>query len=212
MVDIQFQGPKFTWIRGLTGSRMDRYVANSDWFECFHAASSLHLPKLKSDHCPILLKLSSTKPTAPTKRPFKFFAPWVTHEGFTKRVKDNWKVNHIWEENVNLFTNAVQKWNRNVFGDINNRKADLLAQLDQLNNYDNQAWDQKRQEVWKELEKCLIQEEIMWMQRSRCNWYSYGDKNTRYFHTSTQCRRERKNIKALQKGDGNGATIRRSLN
>jgi hypothetical protein len=42
--------------------------------------------------------------------------------------------------------------------------------------------DAKAKELANLVEILLEQEEIHWLQRSRVNWLSQGDKNTRFFH------------------------------
>ncbi|XP_028782609.1 uncharacterized protein LOC114738708 [Neltuma alba] len=131
--EVDFQGPRFTWSRGNSYSRIDRVLANSEWFETFIDASVLHLPKLKSDHCPLLVKMNRQRRSRGKTNHFRFFAPWVTHEGFNDVVKNAWRSSNSWEANVGNFKEDVLEWNRSVFGNINRRKAGLLAKLDRLN-------------------------------------------------------------------------------
>lgn len=53
-----------------------------------------------------------------------------------------------------------------------------------------------------EYNQVLFQEEIYWFQKSRENKIRLGDRNTRYFHTSTLIRRRRNEIMALKQTDG----------
>jgi hypothetical protein len=48
------------------------------------------------------------------------------------------------------------------------------------------------------VEILLEQEEIHWLQRSRVNWLSQGDKNTRFFHQFASARRKKNMIKRLK--------------
>lgn len=123
----------------------------------------------------------------------------------------SWRESRHWEENVAAFTSDIVERNKRVFGNIGRRKRMLLDKLDKLNHCGtlNTQLEKQRVEVWGELEQCLVQEEIMWLQRSRCQWYANGDKNTR-FHNVTNSRRRRKNIKHYKKKMGCGVIMRRN--
>ncbi|XP_028802481.1 uncharacterized protein LOC114757572 [Neltuma alba] len=105
--EVDFQGPRFTWSRGNSYSRIDRVLANSEWFETFTDTSVLHLPKLKSDHCPLLVKLNRQRRSRGKTNHFCFFAPWVTHEGFNDVVRNAWRSSNSWEANAGNFKEDV---------------------------------------------------------------------------------------------------------
>lgn len=54
----------------------------------------------------------------------------------------------------------------------------------------------------KEFETVLEQEKLIWFQKSREKWIHLGDRNTKYFHTSTVIRRRRNRIEALKDDEG----------
>ena len=56
----------------------------------------------------------------------------------------------------------------------------------------------KEEALVKEFEVVLEQEEMIWFQKSREKWIELGDRNTKYFHTSTIIRRRRNRIEALK--------------
>jgi hypothetical protein len=58
--------------------------------------------------------------------------------------------------------------------------------------------DAKAKELANLVEILLEQEEIHWLQRSRVNWLSQGDKNTRFFHQFASARRKKNMIKRLK--------------
>jgi hypothetical protein len=60
----------------------------------------------------------------------------------------------------------------------------------------------KHEEIAKEIEKLLEQEELHWAQRSRINWLQHGDKNTSYFHNFANARKQKNKIKKLKNSDG----------
>ncbi|CAL1383991.1 unnamed protein product [Linum trigynum] len=56
LIDVGINGPKFTWSNGKLSQRLDRALCNQEWIRTFPDTLSDHLPKLRSDHRPILVK------------------------------------------------------------------------------------------------------------------------------------------------------------
>ena len=54
----------------------------------------------------------------------------------------------------------------------------------------------------KELDVVLGQEQKLWALKSRINWMVQGDRNTAFFHVSTLVRRKRNQILAIKNGVG----------
>lgn len=48
----------------------------------------------------------------------------------------------------------------------------------------------------------LLQEEMLWLQKSRNDWLKAGDDNAKFFHTLTLVRKRRNRIEALKNEDG----------
>lgn len=81
--DLNYQGSPFTWFslrnkRISIKERLDRCLGNSVW--CVQQAKSqvFHLPKLGSDHRPILLDTHPTESKSPPI--FRFEHIWTTKE------------------------------------------------------------------------------------------------------------------------------------
>jgi hypothetical protein len=53
-----------------------------------------------------------------------------------------------------------------------------------------------------EFEKVHTQLEVFWHQRSRINWVSYGDRNTKFFHNAATIHWRKNMIMSLQRDDG----------
>ena len=76
LLDLGFSGPKYTWsnwrqLTDLILERIDRCFANPSWRILFPEALVTHLPRVFSDHYPILLELA--KPPAEMRnKPFRF--------------------------------------------------------------------------------------------------------------------------------------------
>nr|GMD60285.1 uncharacterized protein LOC109175135 [Ipomoea batatas] len=76
LIDMGFSGPRYTWTKGLpTGqakaARLDRVLCNLSWRNLFPASTVTHLPRVSSDHTPLLIRMfdEATNRVKPT---FKF--------------------------------------------------------------------------------------------------------------------------------------------
>lgn len=78
----------FTWFKGASKSKLDRFLVQSDWVVKFPILSASILKRCISDHCPIILK-SSDFEWGP--RPFRFQDVWLSHKGCMDIVKKSWK-------------------------------------------------------------------------------------------------------------------------
>lgn len=143
--------------------RLDRVLANSDWCILFPDAMVQHLPRLHSDHCPILLCCEPDLVMDRSQRPLRFQSMWFSHEGFLPMV-----------------TAASLYYSHQ----LQMLEIDLLREYNQI----------------------LEQEETFWAQKSRVQWLQQGEKNTRFFHLSTICRRRRNRISILRDDDGEWVT------
>ncbi|XP_024041873.1 uncharacterized protein LOC127898857 [Citrus sinensis] len=90
LFDLKFKGPRFTWSRGLLFKRLDRALCNSEWLLKYMNNSVIHLPKIASDHRPVLVRFERDMAGHQRTRPFRFLAAWLTHEHFNNFVKRMW--------------------------------------------------------------------------------------------------------------------------
>ncbi|XP_072064218.1 uncharacterized protein [Arachis hypogaea] len=141
------------------------------------------------------------------RRPFRFMAAWLTHPDFSNMVNNNWNLAGSWSACICHFQNAVKSWNFNVFGNIHKRKNRIMRQLQgitaNMNFHNNRFLQDLQVSLWKDYEKILIQEEVMWFQKSSCKWIEFGNRNTKFFHGTTLARRRRNKVESLQDSDGN---------
>nr|KYP70172.1 hypothetical protein KK1_009383 [Cajanus cajan] len=124
-----FQGSPYTWRRGSLFERLDRVLASFEWRVDFPKAEVTHLNPLKSDHVPILLKLSPPNVVCGTRRPFRFEAAWLTHDNFQEVVKKSWSSNEGWNERIKHVQATFLEWNKSVFGSVFKQKRRLLHRL-----------------------------------------------------------------------------------
>ncbi|KAL8555640.1 hypothetical protein ACS0TY_003445 [Phlomoides rotata] len=63
--NMDFSGPHFTWVtrrsnHGYMAARLDRVLVNDGFLNLCHSAAATILPRISSDHHPILLTLQET--------------------------------------------------------------------------------------------------------------------------------------------------------
>ena len=215
MIDLGFFGPKFTWsnchdVSSLIMERLDRALANPDWRILFPEATVSHLTRTHSDHCPILLTLCPIIPHV-LPRPFRFENIWLSHSDFPKIVDQAWAVpsNNL-SSTFATFTSLVTDWNKREFGNIFHRKNRILARLNGIQC----ALASNPSDSLSRLEKALREdyfnvlkiEEDFWALKSRVGWVVEGDRNTKFFHTSTLVRKRFNKIVRLRNSVGKWIT------
>ncbi|KAL4288746.1 hypothetical protein AHAS_Ahas19G0317000 [Arachis hypogaea] len=105
--DLGFTGPLFTCQRGNTKKRLDRFLCNLDFTNAFPNVSIRHLPKLKSDHLPILLDFHFTS-SGRKEILFKLLTPWLLHKDYNNLVKNSWNKNGDLLINISSFVDKAK--------------------------------------------------------------------------------------------------------
>jgi hypothetical protein len=95
--------------------------------------SQRRLPRLCSDHFPILLDCGDFHRGS---RPFKFENMWLKFEGFVDRVKQWWdsylfqgSPSFILASKLKALKVDLKRWNEEVFGNVERKKKILLEEL-----------------------------------------------------------------------------------
>lgn len=90
--DLGFMGDKYTWkvkrLGGLVLERLDRAVANNQWFSLNLGTTAQHLQTHSSDHKPIIIIPKGI--ILKQNRPFKFKKMWLHDGGCSETVKSTW--------------------------------------------------------------------------------------------------------------------------
>lgn len=104
---------------------------------------------------------------------------WATHPDFSQFIKDNWNKEGDIEGNKKELASKLQEWNKNTFGNIFQRKKRVLARLDgvqrSMSNQPRADLIRLNKNLQNELQEILLQEELLWFQRSREDWITSGD-------------------------------------
>ncbi|XP_019160483.1 PREDICTED: uncharacterized protein LOC109157057 [Ipomoea nil] len=199
LIDLGFSGPRLTWFRGTEESsakeaRLDRALCTVEWRQRFPDASVQHLPRICSDHAPLLIRLDTGSRRGSSAH-FKLQAAWLADGGFRDVVIQAWNPARSMPESVKAVQTELTAWNKDVFGSIAVRKKILLARIGGIQRLMAESIHRGLYKLEKklkaDLEDVLYQEELLWFQRSREEWIVSGDRNTKFYHAATMVRRAR---------------------
>ncbi|XP_049410587.1 uncharacterized protein LOC125873769 [Solanum stenotomum] len=109
LIDPPLFGGSFTWRRGenhTTASRIDRIMYSVQWEELFTLIRQSTLPKLVSDHNPVLLTCGDMNFK---KSYFKFENWWMVVEGIKEK---EWSKNNRsnWKQQKEVILDKLSKW------------------------------------------------------------------------------------------------------
>lgn len=95
LMDVGFSGLWFTWEQGNLPKtnirvRLDRGVANVEWFSAFPHGHIQHLPYSHSDHFPLFI-LTEQESRKIHRVSFRFETWWLLESSFEKIVIDSWE-------------------------------------------------------------------------------------------------------------------------
>ncbi|KAL4281614.1 hypothetical protein GQ457_03G026570 [Hibiscus cannabinus] len=198
--DVGYAGPWFTWEKGkFEGTnireRLDRGVANKNWWNLFPHFHLAHLTHAFSDHCPLLLNTDNRSPSRYRVSHFRFEASWLLEESCEEEVRRLWKqCSGSIVQRLRLLSHGLESWFRWVKKERKLTTSDLRKRLQDLN--DKFPSDDTLAEICDvklALNLEADREELYWEQRARANWLRFGDRNTRFFHqhASHRCRKNK---------------------
>ncbi|KAL5558341.1 hypothetical protein UlMin_034552 [Ulmus minor] len=212
LVELPSQRLKYSWTNGkIAGheirAKLDRGIANSDWWHLFPNADMKILPQNSSDHSPILL--NSKGCSSFTRKLFRFEAIW------TRDRRNHWVVEHAWAKGFHakpstrlcksLFhtRRGLSVWNKNQFGKVQLQIKNIKQALTdyQANNDDVDA-GYRDKDLRCQLDELLKHEELLWFQKAKIQWRLEGDRCSRFFFMTTMVRKKSNRIDCLKLDDG----------
>jgi hypothetical protein len=207
--DTQLEGGLFTWSNNRANaamSRIDRFLYSDEWDGLFPKIQQKRLPRILSNHFPILLECGDF---SRGRRPFRFENMWLKADGFKERVKEWWDSyifygtpSYIMACKLKALKVDLKKWNEEVFGNVGVKKNKLMSELEELDaladlRHLTGEESQKKAQIVADLERTNLLEEISWRQKSRALWLQEGDKNTKFFHRLANSHRRYNSISSL---------------
>ncbi|XP_065639159.1 uncharacterized protein LOC112036069 [Quercus suber] len=186
LVDLPLDGASFTWFRDAEPqamSRIDRTLVSVDWVDHFGDVSQRVLPRVISDHCPLLVEAGGV---GRGRCAFKFENMWLKVEGFVERIKQWWEgysfvgsPSFVLAQKLKALKEDLKKWNKEEFGDLAFKKKCLLSELMGLD----------------------AKEELLGLSnaaQSRRTRLKEGDNNTRFFHRLANSHRRANHIRSIE--------------
>lgn len=133
-------------------------------------------------------------------------------EGFIEVVKNAWESNTHEDVFINFKVKmkmkklALTKWSREKLGYIFQQLAirEEIVKIKEalFEEFPTAANRVVLRQAQAELVRYLKMEEDYWMQKTGIQWFSEGDRNTRFFHSMVRGRRNRSNVNRIQKETG----------
>ena len=172
LIDLPLVWGNFTWFNSrevVASSKLDMFLLSTDWEEKFPSVCQRRLPRLMSDHFPILLEGRNLHEG---KKPFRFENMWLKDEGFLGRVSSWWESYHFQgtpsfslANKLKMLKLDLKRWNVEEFGNIGLRVQNLLKDLKVLEVIEEVralTVDERRDKdrILGELEKSILLEEI----------------------------------------------------
>jgi len=118
-------------------------------------------------------------------------------------VKGNTFVN--FKEKLKSLKGDLKIWNRDVFGNIQTHKKEIVQEIEELDCKDcsddmRESDRLKRVELVSRLKETDKKLESLICQKARTSWFKNGDSCTRFYYSSLRWRRLRNEVKGVEVG------------
>ncbi|PNX87709.1 endonuclease/exonuclease/phosphatase family protein, partial [Trifolium pratense] len=210
--DVHMEGYPFTWFKSLgtpraVEERLDRALANEDWFHMFPNAKLENLVAPASDHYPILLDRDPIVRLGRPHHKFKFENAWRLESELDEVVHRCWNnySDKLIMPRLEACAEELSLWSRNHCHNLKKEIEECRKKLLQVREQGGENNANYVGALQKRMTHLLVQDDMFWRQRAKTHWYKDGDLNTRFFHASATSRKKVNRISFLE--DANGLRI-----
>ncbi|KAL9308685.1 putative RNA-directed DNA polymerase [Arabidopsis thaliana] len=214
LVDIPSRGVHYTWSNHQDDNpiirKLDRAIANGDWFSSFPSAIAVFELSGVSDHSPFIIILENLPKRS--KKCFRYFSFLSTHPTFLVSLTVAWEEqipvgSHMFSlgEHLKAAKKCCKLLNRQGFGNIQHKTKEALDSLESiqsqlLTNPSDSLFrvEHVARKKWNFFAAAL---ESFYRQKSRIKWLQDGDANTRFFHKVILANQAKNLIKFLRMDD-----------
>ncbi|CAN6558781.1 unnamed protein product [Malus baccata var. baccata] len=213
---LNTSGAAFTWSngwrsRGRTERRLDRSLCDISWFDSWPHSNCIALPKVVSDHNPLIF--SGSRVLRNGHRPFRFQSMWVQHPSFRETVTHCWRNTVVYGcpmfiilQKLKALKTCLRQWNFSVFGDVHNRVANarhnlsMIQQRISIEGINNDLFEEEIVAKTTVMESLQMQE-AFWKDRARVKWLTKGDINSSFFHAYARIKSSSSHISCILDGN-----------
>eukprot|EP00253_Pinus_taeda_P028879 PITA_28879 len=218
LIDFKPIKGKYPWSNNRSGenqisARLDRFLINSSLMLDNRMVFSKILPKLTSDHKPVLLCIKKEEDLGPL--PFRFSPLWASKDGFFETVQTAWRIavygspSYVREQKIKNTKKALKDWIKKSLQTPTSQRKEAVLQLERV-QFEMEEKDPSPADL--DIEKtaqrkayfCFRTEEEYWRLKSRSLWLKSGDRNTKYFHRQCRARVSRNHIAEITSITGQG--------
>ena len=212
--DLPTRGVFFTWSNHQQDNpiirKLDRALANDEWFSSFPSALAVFDPPGVSDHASCIVMIDNQP--EPSKKCFKYFSFLSSHPTYLAALAVAWEENtmigsHMFtlRQQLKQAKLCCRKLNRLRFSNIQQRTAQALSRLEEIQvdllTVPSDSLFRQEHVARKQWDFFAAALESFFRQKSRIRWLHEGDANTRFFHKAVISHQANNLIKFLRGED-----------
>lgn len=215
---VNYVGSPFTWCNNQLGlarrwARLDCCLVNMWWANSIDSCVIKHLPRLHSDHSPLLLSIYPRNSFV-KKRIFRFDNFWLEHVGCHEAVRKAW--NFLPHSNpMQAFSHLISRtrhllleWKANGLHPLDSAIEKLESSIleeegkDELGDISDLS-PNSLTSMYNNLSALHRQNNVKWAQRARLMWVHNGENNSSFFFNTICFRTHYNSISNIMDFNGN---------